>query len=187
MGVFIMSKEVWLPIKGFGDRYSVSNLGRVKSSDMVMNNPHGTKTKKKGRILVPNKDAKGYGIVALCFNGYRKTYKVHRLVAIHFIPNTYNKEQVNHLNGIKLDNRAENLEWCTNRENIIHAYSNGLVNLQRGESHHNSKLKREDVLLIIKRIDSGEIMRTIAEDFNVSIASIGYIKKGTNWAHLRNA
>jgi len=93
-------------------RYSVSNHGDIKNNDT-------------GRIISPVK-SKGYLLVGLYCNGIRFFFPRHRLVAMAFIPNPDNKPQVNHINGIKSDNRHTNLEWCTSSENIKHAYSFGL-------------------------------------------------------------
>ena len=80
------------------------------------------------KFLKPNKGEKGYLRVRLLFDGKYINYRVHRLVAIAFLPKLEGKNQVNHINGIKDDNRLENLEWCNNQENQLHAYKNNLSN-----------------------------------------------------------
>lgn len=77
--------------------------------------------------LKPCKDNKGYLRIGLSNNGASKTYKLHRLIAEMFIPKIEGKTQVNHINGIKDDNRVENLEWCTRSENSIHAVKTALM------------------------------------------------------------
>lgn len=106
-------EEIYKPIIGF-DGYEVSNLGNVKS--IRFNN----------RILKQHKDPKGYVKVKLYKDKIGYTQKVHRLVASAFIPNNDNKEQVNHKNGVKTDNTLNNLEWCTQKENMQHSIKAGL-------------------------------------------------------------
>lgn len=128
--------ETWKYIDGFEGMYEVSNCGRIK-----------TLKKKEHKIVRLIPDNKGYYRYSLYKNGKNYTVKIHRLVAQHFIPNPDNKPQVNHINGIKIDNRVENLEWMTNEENMHHSKIN---NLRKGkmpscEKHKNAKLTNKDV------------------------------------------
>ena len=102
-----------MKIKGY-ENYLISKQGDVYSVSSKIN-----------RKLIMNRGT-GYLQVSLWKNNIQKTMQVHRLVAIHYIPNPKNKPQVNHINGIKTDNRVENLEWVTDSENKFHAYSEGL-------------------------------------------------------------
>lgn len=105
--------ELWKPIIGYEGLYEISNLGNVKSLK---------KGFKKEKILKNRCDESEYVRVDLRLNGKSKTIRTHRLVATHFIPNIYNKPQVNHINGNKSDNRVENLEWVSSIENQCHRY-----------------------------------------------------------------
>lgn len=120
-----MEKEKWKDVDGYKGLYQVSNLGRVKSLERLKNKGNH-KEKVYEKILKIAYNHKGYPITYLYKNGERKTISVHRLVAIAFLSNPNNLPQVNHINGIKTDNRPCNLEWCTNEYNQKHAQENGL-------------------------------------------------------------
>ncbi len=117
--------EIWKRIENAF--YEVSNLGNVKSCEHDAPRTNGITYFVRERILKPAKDKKGYLRVGLSIDGKLVTCKVHRLVAIHFLDNSFNLPQVNHINGIKADNRIENLEWVNNSENITHAIKLNLV------------------------------------------------------------
>lgn len=107
-----MKKEIWKSINGFQKKYSISNTGKVMSINV------------KNKKSYLNK-ATGYIVQSLIDNGKIKTCTVHRLMAKAFIPNPQNKPEVNHINGIKTDNRVENLEWVTRKENVLHSWKIG--------------------------------------------------------------
>lgn len=110
--------EVWKSIKGYEGLYEVSNLGRVKSVFY---------SKSKSKILKANIDGVGYLCLGLRKNKQQKTHHIHRLLAIHFLNHTPNgnKLVVDHINNIKTDNRLENLQVITHRENGSKDRKNG--------------------------------------------------------------
>lgn len=118
---------MWRDVPGFSD-YLVSNKGRVKSKSRKLYN-HADQSAfyiSKPKILKPNVLAKGYLQVYIKKENKRLCLQVHRLVAMAFLDNLNNYPQVNHINCEKWDNRVENLEWCNNSMNQIHAWRNGL-------------------------------------------------------------
>lgn len=123
--------EIWKDIQGFEGVYSVSNFGRVKSmSRLTKKVVHGNMYFTSEIIIKQHPQGTGYLKVTLkesLSKGY-KNFSVHRLVAMMFLPNPLSLREVNHLNGIKSDNRLENLQWISSRDNKLHAISLGLMN-----------------------------------------------------------
>ena len=113
--------ENWKDIKGYEGYYQVSNEGRVRSLKRTISNNGGAQ-ELEGKTKSTRIKNSGYEITDLYKNGERKTFMIHRLVADAFIPNHDNKSQVNHIDGNKLNNRVDNLEWVCQSENVIHSY-----------------------------------------------------------------
>ena len=126
-------EEVWRDIKGFEGLYQVSNSGKVKSLNFHREN---RECELKSKVT---KD--GYYETALSKNGKYKYIRTHRLVAMAFCENPNNKNEVNHIDGNKLNNRADNLEWVTSSENQKHAYKLGLQKVSGGAILNRKKVK----------------------------------------------
>jgi hypothetical protein len=156
-------QEVWQPVVGYEGRYEVSDTGQVKG-------PKG--------ILKPCFHTNGYVRANLWKHGTSRWFKIHRLVATHFIPNPRQCPQVNHKDGNKINNLVSNLEWCTASENVIHAVR--LFGLH-GENHHKSKLTSEQVRSI--RSDT-RLHREIAADYAIVRSVVSEIKSGKTWSWL---
>lgn len=116
--------EVWKEIPGCNGQTWVSNLGRVRTTRYA-----GGGIKELGQYTIPN----GYVATCLYMNGDSRIAYIHKLVALAFIPNPNGKTQVNHKDGNKKNNRLENLEWVTPRENTIHALETGLCGEKQKE------------------------------------------------------
>lgn len=113
---------IWKDIPGYEGSYQCSNTGMVRSLDRYVYEHTGKKQFRKGQILITTKHKNGYEQIALNKNGIRKLFYVHFIVALTFIPNTKNFKIVNHMDGNKLNNNVDNLEWTTYSGNLLHAY-----------------------------------------------------------------
>ncbi len=157
--------EEWRDVVGWEGIYSVSNYGKV------MNN-------KTAKLRKFRKEKLGYLSVDLWNNGYMKRLKIHRMVAQAFLPNTFDKPQVNHIDGNKENNVCYNLEWTTAKENSIHAYKTGLSKPMRGEQHGRSKLTKEQAMHIRYSPDKDYVLATL---FSVSPRLVRKIKHNDIW------
>ena len=154
-------KEIWKDVPGYEGHYQVSNLGRVKSFK-----------RGKERMLKPGLGSKGYYLVVLWKGGEVKTHTIHRLVIRAFWGES--KLDVNHKNGVKTDNRLENLEYCTKSENIQHAYDTDLID---------KKLTRACVERI-KYEHQGMTQQSIAEIYGITRQLVSQIRSGKTWKHI---
>lgn len=165
----VKSSEIWKDVVGFENEYKVLSLGRVKSLKRVVNNGH------KGRvlpelILKPYLSSPGYFTIKL----KSKHYQIHRISCFAFLGVPENKMDVNHKNGIKTDNRISNLEWCTRKNNIIHAVKTGLIKI--GENRHSSLLT-DDNVQEIKEARKIVPQRILAAKFGVCRSHISAIQR----------
>ena len=153
--------EIWCNISKLNDKYSVSNYGNIRNN-------------KTSRILKQYVNhSTGYSTVTVRLygkHGGSECIRVHREVAIAFLPNPYNLPQVNHIDCNKTNNHMNNLEWCTAKENTVHAVTNNLIRRSRGHLHVSSKLTKDDREFILKHYsknNSNYTGRALAERFNV--------------------
>lgn len=135
-----MEQEIWKDIPNYVGLYQASNLGRIKSLSRVEVRKDNSPNPIKERILKQSISTTGYFFLNLSNKRVIKSYKVHRLIALTFLPLLDTKNDVNHIDGNKLNNNVKNLEWVTRSENSKHAYSLGLKRPLSGELNPKSKI-----------------------------------------------
>jgi hypothetical protein len=186
--MLLEKEEIWKDIKGFEGLYQVSNLGRFKSLARPSTDNKKRKTKYMGTDRILNYKAlkDGYQRVNLVKDSKVHYLRAHRLISEAFIPNPENKPHINHINGVRDDNRLENLEWVTHQENAQHAHDTGLCNPALGEKNGKSKLTSREVLEIKVLLNRGVLPKSkIAKLYSVSNGCIARISNETSWAHVK--
>ena len=173
----IAATESWASVVGYVGVYSVSDRGSVRRDS-------------SGRILRASTDRDGYRQVSLCVGGCATTRKVHHLVAEAFLGAGPVGHEINHENGLKDDNRPDNLEWVTHEENMAHASSRGLMRGPVGERSSTAKLKRPQVEDILNRlIETDETIDDVALSVFGSKEHTYYMRiyriaKRSRWRHV---
>ena len=167
--------EIWVPVNGFPNT-EVSNLGRVRSL-----------FRGQCRIRHLIKLETGYHGIGLQNKTIKKKFKVHRLVAEAFIGERPENLDVNHKDGNKTNNHADNLEYITRSENLKHAFRLGLAYTpfrRRGEQSARAKLTDAIVLDMRERHSKGTSIRQLATDYNVTYQGVWRIIKRVSWSHI---
>jgi len=183
-----IGEEIWKPVINFEYLYECSNFGRVRS---IGKDGRGFRS----RILNGYKNEFGYLVVSFVGLNNSKKLKIHRLVASSFIPNPENKRTVNHKNGIKTDNRVENLEWCTHSENHLHSYRvlgrkpgmSGITGVLNKKTKKVAQLDSENgniIKVFNGRLEAAKILGINAK--HISAVSVGKRKRcgGFSWKYV---
>ncbi|MFO7827891.1 MAG: NUMOD4 domain-containing protein [Bacteroidales bacterium] len=173
-----ISDEVWKEIPFADKKYEVSNYGRVKSYCY---------NKDEGRILRPG-ITKGFHTVTFKTNGKKKTFLVHKLVAILFVPKESEDQTIAiHLDWNKRNNYFKNLQWVT-RDKAYERIMPRLQEINKIKNKgliRNSKLKADDVKVLKNMLEKGVKQNVIAKLFSISEMQVTRIKRGENWAHIK--
>lgn len=165
--------EVFKRIPEYPD-YFASNLGNIMSF---------RRYKSQGKILSAKKEKGGYLSVNITTNNWSKCKKVHRLVAMAWLNKIDGKNYINHKDYDPSNNKPENLEWCTIKENNAHRIINGRVNFSKGEDHYKSDLTIDTVLQIKEDVKTMRV-KDVAKKHNLKPYRIQNIKRGITWSWL---
>lgn len=181
-------EEPWRAIPGYEGLYEVSSKGRIRR----VHPPNHHHKEMLYVVLEPVINHMGYYRITLSKDNVRINYSIHRLVALAFIENPECKPFINHIDGNKVNNSIENLEWCTAAENNRHAFRTGLnkyhpefLPLLRGEDNPKHILTEDDVREIRVLLENGKYTQLeIGEMYGVSNFAICDIKRGRSWKEV---
>lgn len=170
-------EEIWKNVVGFEDKYIVSNKGNVKRLGHFYENERWGIRFLKEMNLKQTVSRHGYLMTSVM-----KSKSIHRLVAIAFIPNPENKPEVNHINGIKTDNRVENLEWVTPSENQKHSFKIGIKSTT-GSKHALAKTSEAEVVEMRLKFKQGDSIVSLAKKYGLKYMATYMIISGRTWKH----
>lgn len=159
-------------------------MKRIKNYPNYRINEEGKVLLENNKIKATSINNKGYERITLSESGKKKSFSIHRLVALHFISNPNNLPYVNHKDGNKLNNHVNNLEWCSNSFNLKHAYNNNLKSA-KGEQNGRCKITESIAKEIKEKANSGKYkLINLTKEYNVSPTLISEIKRGVKWSHI---
>lgn len=141
----------------------------------------GTVIGKRGVPLIPWKSKGGYLLVNLCIDGHKSHHLLHRLVAQTYLPNPNNLPQINHKDGDKLNNKVENLEWCSQSDNMKHSFRE----LGRKPIRSNAKLTDQQVIELCQLRASGSTYYELGDMFGISYQAAHRISAGDTYKHVK--
>jgi hypothetical protein len=174
------SCEIFKDIPGWEGKYQVSNIGRIKSLPRMVVACTGKVYNRKERILKQTTNEDGYKVVYLSKEGKDYTLGVHRAIALAFIANPENKPMVNHINANRADNWVDNLEWCTNAENIQHSFNLGISD-NKGDKHPRRVLTMEMVRAIREELANGKTPQQVADIVGTKRRNVYAVRDRQNW------
>jgi hypothetical protein len=175
--------EEWRDIPNYEGCYQVSNLGRVKSLQRIVVRNNGTSCTVQEKSLKLYFNKQRYHVVSLFRCGKRVGAKVHRLVAVVFL-GFHSDKVVNHKDGNKINNQLSNLEWITQKENVIHARDTGLLKPQKNENNGRAKLKEFQVLDIRKMKSENMKLKDISKKYSIGMSQLARIISGESWGNI---
>lgn len=182
----IDAEVTWRSIFGYDGVYLVSDTGLIYSearTEFVASGRTGGHFRyRQPKLLTPKLSNSGYLQIGLHLNGRCRRESIHRIVAKTFVPNPEGLPEVNHLDGNKVNNRADNLVWSNRSQNSLH--STRVLGKNRGTDNTKAKLNDIAVVEICRRLNRGDRQSDIAVDFNVTNSAIHRIHRGYNWSWL---
>lgn len=165
--------EEWRIIPETDNLYMASSIGRIKNVEKHFYSEKREKwITRKAKVMAQSKRNNGYFQVSITVNEVEKSASVHRLVCLAFNDNPEGKPFVNHIDGNKVNNRSDNLEWSTALENITHAWESGLINVLRGDVHPNIKINSVKAGEMIEYCSQGATRAELAAMFGVSTRTV---------------